>query len=140
MSEESLELKRGGDNPFRGLALPDPDANRIKADLAAAIIGILDRRGLSVRAAGKAVSVPHSAIVNIRTAKGIIAATTPLPYCGDAYRAIYAVAIGEDIRVLDAFMKKSKRGIKTPKQDIERIRARLRRLREVLRWARKAWS
>ena len=69
MSEEELELKRGSDDPFRDLGMPEPDANRMKADLAAAIIGVLDRRGLSVRAAGKVVGVPHSAIVNIRNAK-----------------------------------------------------------------------
>jgi phage-related protein len=32
---------------------------------------------------------------------------------GDAFRAIYAVQIGDDVWVIDAFQKKSKSGIKT---------------------------
>jgi phage-related protein len=51
---------------------------------------------------------------------------------GDAFRAIYAVQIGEDIWVIDAFQKKSKSGIKTPRMDVDRIKERLKRLKEVL--------
>jgi phage-related protein len=51
---------------------------------------------------------------------------------GDAFRAIYAVQIGEDIWVIDAFQKKSKSGIKTPQMDVDRIRERLKRLKEAL--------
>ena len=43
---------------------------------------------------------------------------------GDAFRAIYAVQIGEDIWVIDAFQKKSKQGIATPKQDLDLIKQR----------------
>ncbi len=56
-----------------------------------------------------------------------------LPYFSDAYRAIYAVKIGDDIWVVDAFKKKSKQGIKTPKADIDRIKHRLKLLREQLK-------
>jgi phage-related protein len=56
-----------------------------------------------------------------------------LRHRGDAFRAIYAVQIGEDIWVIDAFQKKSKRGIKTPQMDIDRIKDRLKRLKEALR-------
>jgi phage-related protein len=52
---------------------------------------------------------------------------------GDAFRAIYAVQIGEDIWVIDAFQKKSKSGIKTPQMDVDRIKERLKRLKEMLR-------
>jgi phage-related protein len=52
---------------------------------------------------------------------------------GDAFRAIYAVQIGDDIWVIDAFQKKSKSGIKTPQMDVDRIKQRLRRLKEMLR-------
>ena len=52
---------------------------------------------------------------------------------GDAFRAIYAVQIGEDIWVIDAFQKKSKSGIKTPQVDLDRIKERLKRLKEALR-------
>lgn len=56
-----------------------------------------------------------------------------LKYRGDAYRTIYAVQIGEDLWVVDAFQKKSKSGIKTPKMDVDRIKDRIERLKEALR-------
>ena len=56
-----------------------------------------------------------------------------LKYRGNAYRVIYAVQIGVDIWVIDAFQKKSKTGIKTPQVDVDRIRERVKRLKEALR-------
>ncbi len=56
-----------------------------------------------------------------------------LAWRGDAYRAVYAVSIGEEIWVVHAFQKKSKTGIKTPKAEIDLIRHRLKRLKEMLR-------
>jgi phage-related protein len=53
-----------------------------------------------------------------------------LAYRSDAYRAVYAVKLGAPLWVIHAFQKKSKTGIRTPKQDIELIRQRLRRLQE----------
>ncbi|MDK9720930.1 MAG: type II toxin-antitoxin system RelE/ParE family toxin [Rhodospirillales bacterium] len=44
---------------------------------------------------------------------------------GDAFRAVYTVRFAEVIYVLHAFQKKSKRGIATPRQEINKIRARL---------------
>ncbi len=41
------------------------------------------------------------------------------------YRAVYTVRFADKIYVLHAFQKKSKRGIATPKQDIARVRERL---------------
>lgn len=56
-------------------------------------------------------------------------------YAGDTYRAVYAVRFAERIYVLHAFQKKSKRGIATPKREIELIRARLKRAeREHSKW------
>ena len=49
----------------------------------------------------------------------------------DTYRAVYAVQIGEHIYVLHAFQKKSKQGIKTPKQDVDMIK---RRYRDAAEW------
>lgn len=51
-----------------------------------------------------------------------------LRHKGDAYRVIYTVQIGPEIWVIHAFQKKSKRGIKTPRHEIEVIRQRLKRL------------
>jgi phage-related protein len=54
-----------------------------------------------------------------------------LKHRGDAYRVIYAVQLGPDIVVIDAFQKKSKSGIKTPRVDVDRIKDRIRRLRRL---------
>ena len=56
-----------------------------------------------------------------------------LPFRGDAFRVIYAVQLAEEIWVVHAFQKKSTQGIKTPKREIDLIKDRLKRLREMLR-------
>ena len=56
-----------------------------------------------------------------------------LPFKGDAFRVVYAVQLGDDIWVLHAFQKKSTQGIKTPKHEIDLIKDRLKRLKEMLR-------
>jgi phage-related protein len=45
-------------------------------------------------------------------------------YDRGTYRAVYTVRFGSKVYVLHAFQKKSKRGIATPKQEIDLIRAR----------------
>jgi phage-related protein len=55
-----------------------------------------------------------------------------LAYRGDAFRVIYAVQLAEEVWVIHAFQKKSKQGIKTPVHDIELVKDRLKRLKEVL--------
>ena len=52
-------------------------------------------------------------------------------YDTDTYRAVYTVKVGRSLYILHAFMKKSKRGIRTPKREIDLIRRRLRRAREM---------
>ena len=56
-----------------------------------------------------------------------------LPYRGNAFRVVYAVQVGDDLWVLHAFQKKSTRGIKTPEREIDLIRDRIKRLKEILR-------
>ncbi len=56
-----------------------------------------------------------------------------LPFRGDAFRVVYAVQLDQDIWVVHAFQKKSKQGIKTPKPEVDLIRDRLKRLKEMLR-------
>jgi phage-related protein len=56
-----------------------------------------------------------------------------LRYRGDAFRVVDALQIGDDIWVIHAFQKKSKSGIRTPRQEIDLVRERLKRLREMLR-------
>ena len=52
-------------------------------------------------------------------------------YDKDTYRAMYAVNLGKRIFMLHVFQKKSKRGSETPKADMDMIRARLKRAREI---------
>ena len=47
-----------------------------------------------------------------------------LRFSGDAYRTVVAVQLGRKIYVLHAFQKKSKKGIATPRQDVELIKQR----------------
>jgi len=56
-----------------------------------------------------------------------------LAYRSDAYRTVYAVKLGEDIWVVHAFQKKSTKGIKTPKREVDLIRSRISQLKEQLR-------
>lgn len=49
----------------------------------------------------------------------------------DTYRAVYTVNIGEKIYVLHAFQKKSTRGIRTPKKEIDLIKQRLKIVQQM---------
>lgn len=55
-----------------------------------------------------------------------------LRYEGDAYRTVVAVQLGERIYVLHAFQKKSKKGIATPKSDVDLIKQRYKEARELV--------
>ena len=56
-----------------------------------------------------------------------------LPFRGDAYRVVYAVQLADEIWVVHAFQKKSTHGIKIAKREIDLIKERLKRLKEMLR-------
>lgn len=56
-----------------------------------------------------------------------------LPFRGNAFRMVYAVQLGDELWVVHAFQKKSTQGIKTPKREIDLIKDRLKRLKEMLR-------
>lgn len=56
-----------------------------------------------------------------------------LRHRGDAYRAIYAVQLGDDLWVIHAFQKKSTQGIKTPRHEIDLIKDRLRWVKEIVK-------
>ena len=55
-----------------------------------------------------------------------------LPFRGDAYRVVYAVQLADAVWVVHAFQKKSTQRIKTPKREIDLIKDRLTRLKEML--------
>ena len=49
----------------------------------------------------------------------------------NAYRAVYIVNMGDTVYVVHCFQKKSKRGVKTPKEEIDIIQQRLKLLRAI---------
>ena len=49
---------------------------------------------------------------------------------GSAFRAVYTVRFADAVYVLHAFQKRSKRGITTPKREMDMVRARLRMARD----------
>ena len=55
-----------------------------------------------------------------------------IAFRGNAFRVVYALHLGADLWVIHAFQKKSVHGIKTPKQEVDLIKVRLKRLKEML--------
>jgi len=68
MSDEELDIVRGGDNPFRDAGLSDPDTKLMKADLAAGIIRILRERDLSGARAAALAGVTEADLSRVRNA------------------------------------------------------------------------
>ena len=54
-----------------------------------------------------------------------------LRHDGEAYRTVLAVQLGRNIYVLHAFQKKSKKGIATPKPDVDLIKQRYKEAKEL---------
>ena len=54
-----------------------------------------------------------------------------LRYDKEAYRTVLAVQLGKKIYVLHAFQKKSRKGIETPKQDVDLIKQRYKEAQEL---------
>lgn len=52
-------------------------------------------------------------------------------YDKEAYRTVVAVQLGNKIYVLHAFQKKSKKGIKTPQEDVDLIKQRFNAAKEL---------
>lgn len=67
--------------------------------------------------------------------KGIGGGSTVIEICddceGNTFRVMYTVKIGSKVYVLHAFQKKSKRGIETPKAELEIVKARLKKAKEL---------
>ena len=69
MKGEKLEVVRGSGNVFRDLGQANADTEQFKAILAAEIIKVLDREGLSVRAAQGRTGIAAADFSRIRNAK-----------------------------------------------------------------------
>ena len=69
MSKVDFELVRGSGNVFRDFGKPNADLEQARSILAAKIIGALDERKLSARAAEKLTGVSHTDLSLIRNAR-----------------------------------------------------------------------
>jgi phage-related protein len=74
----------------------------------------------------------HPTIAKPLTGLGSGVVELALRHRGDAFRVVYALQIGADVWVVHAFQKKSKTGVATSRQEIDLVRERLRRLKEIL--------
>jgi phage-related protein len=62
--------------------------------------------------------------------KGIEAVEIVADHSGDTFRAVYTIKLAGFVYVLHCFQKKSKRGIATPRPDLELIKRRSRDAKE----------
>jgi phage-related protein len=94
-----------------------------RADLRGCPKEVREEAGFSLDAAqrgGKAVNaVPMTGFGSAKVLEVVIDSS------GDTYRAIYTVKFAKAVYVLHVFQKKSKKGIATPKRDIDLIHRRL---------------
>jgi len=68
MSDDDFEVVRGSGNIYADLGDPDADTKMIKAELAADIIAVLDRRQLTAREGEKLTGVAAADLSRIRNA------------------------------------------------------------------------
>ena len=81
------------------------------------------------RIVGQALNAAQSGLkhINAKPLRGVASGVLEVAarYNTNTYRAVYTVKLGENIYVLHAFQKKSTRGIRTPKKEIDLIKRRL---------------
>ncbi|MBM9538154.1 helix-turn-helix domain-containing protein [Desulfobulbus alkaliphilus] len=69
MNKDDFELVRGSGNVFQDFDRPNASVKQTRAILAAEIIRVLDKQGLSTREAEKLTGVGHSEFSRIRNAR-----------------------------------------------------------------------
>ena len=69
MNDDEFDIVRGSGNVFRDIGHPDADREQLRALLAARIIGVLDDRKLTVRAAQELTGVAAADFSRIRRVK-----------------------------------------------------------------------
>ena len=102
-----------------------------KADLKAFPSEVQDLMGYALHQAQE--GSKHAATKPLRGFGGAGVLEVVEDHDGSTYRAIYTVKFAGVVYVLHAFQKKAKKGIATPKQEIDRLRARLRQAEEHYR-------
>src|SRR5882724_11007566 len=92
-------------------------------DLSAFPIEVKQCIGFALRAAQKGGKHPDAKPLKGFKGAGVLEIISN--FDGDTFRAIYTVKLKGVVYVLHAFQKKSKKGIKTPKAEIDKVKARL---------------
>jgi predicted XRE-type DNA-binding protein len=69
MTDEPIEIVRGGGNLFRDFGYPDADREQLRALIAVEIIGVMDNRRLSVRDAQGLTGIAAADFSRIRRAR-----------------------------------------------------------------------
>lgn len=62
-----------------------------------------------------------------------------IEYDKDAYRTVYILNLEDTVYVIHCFQKKSKEGIKTPKEEVSVITQRIKRVRSETKKGIKSW-
>ena len=117
---------------IRGPNDPD-DTPRFMDQSSVKGISEVSRRGKSICLAALSIAAEGSKADVAKPMRGMGSGVfdIALPFRGDAFRVVYAVQLAEEIWVMHAFQKKSTQGIKTPRTEIDLIRDRFKRLREM---------
>src|SRR5882724_5718061 len=89
--------------------------------------------GLALRTAQKGGKHPDAKPLKGFKGAGVLEIISD--FDGDTFRAVYTVRLRGIIYVLHAFQKKSRQGIKTPLNEIEKIRSRLKDAEALYRTA-----
>lgn len=100
-----------------------------KRDLLAFPPEVQRRMGFALRFAQQGGAHPDA-----KPLKGFAGASVmevPVRYESDAYRTVYTVTLATGVYVRHAFQKKSKRGIQTPKVELDLVRSRLKAARDL---------
>lgn len=113
---DSAYIREAADKPLRWMGSS-------KEDLSSFPLEVKKRMGFALRIAQKAGKAPYAKPLKGLGGAGLLEIVAD--HDGDTFRAAYTVRLAEIVYVLDAFQKKSKRGIATPRADMERIRRRL---------------
>lgn len=92
-----------------------------KKELCALPAGVIDVFGYALHLAQS--GRKHDQAKPLKGLGGVIEVVEE--FRGDAFRAVYTARFGNAVYVLYCFQKKSKKGIRTPKPDMEMIRQRL---------------
>lgn len=94
-----------------------------KADISSMPQPVKNVFGFAIRAAQRGLKHPDAKPLKGFGGAGVLEVVEN--FDGDTYRAVYTVKFAGMIYVLHVFQKKSKRGAKTPKSDLDLIKSRL---------------